>query len=141
MEEEIVIDIKYVNSGAEWMILIDSGTPKSIVSSRWLNGYLRDAKVSDEDVKRTSCARHFKLGKRVYVSGVEVEFPMVLKMDENDFVKRRITANVIESDEVNFLFGKETIKEWRTKVDFEDDRLKFKGKDKSIELAKSEGAI
>ena len=36
--------------------------------------------------------------------------------------------------------GKETIKEWRTKVDFEDDRLEFKGKDKNIELAESERA-
>ena len=88
MEEEIVIDIKYVNAGAERMMLIDSGAPKFIVSSRWLEGYLRDAKVSDEDVKKRSCARRFILGKTVYLSEVEVTFPIVLKADENNIVRR-----------------------------------------------------
>ena len=34
VEEEIVIVVKYLNAGAERMMLIDSGAPKSIVSSR-----------------------------------------------------------------------------------------------------------
>ena len=34
VEEEIVIDVKYINAGAERMMLINSGAPKSIVSSR-----------------------------------------------------------------------------------------------------------
>ena len=77
----------------------------------------------------------------VYLSGVEVEFLVVMKTDENDFMKRRIVAKVKDLDEVNFLCGKESIKEGRTKVDFEVDRLEFKGKDKNVELAESEGAI
>ena len=32
-------------------------------------------------------------------------FPVVLKMDVNHFVKRYIVANVIDSEEVNFLCG------------------------------------
>ena len=95
VKEEIVIDIKYVNAGAERMMLIDSGAPKSIVSSRWLDGYLKDAKVSDEDVKKRSCARRIRLGKTVYLSEVEVMFPIILKTYENDFVRREIVANVI----------------------------------------------
>ena len=51
VEEEIIIDVKYVNLGAERMMYIDSGAPKSIVSKKWLGGYLKDAKVSDEDTK------------------------------------------------------------------------------------------
>ena len=93
------------------MMLIDSGAPKSIVSKKWLEGYLQDANVSEEDIKRKSCARRFSLGKTIYVSGIEVEFPVVLKTDKNDFVKRRITANVIESDEGNFLCGQDTTNE------------------------------
>ena len=58
VEEEIVIDVKYVNAGADRMMLIDSGAPKSIVSSRWFEGYLRDAKVSEEDVKKKRCTRN-----------------------------------------------------------------------------------
>ena len=33
VEEEIVIDVKYVNEGQERLMLIDNGAPKSIVSS------------------------------------------------------------------------------------------------------------
>ena len=73
------------------------------------------------------------------MSGVEEEFPIVLETDEDDFVKRRLTANVIQLDDVKFLCRMETIKEWRTKVDFEDDRLKFKDKGKNVEIAESEG--
>ena len=62
VEEEIVIDVKYVNDGTDRMMLIDNGAPKLIVSSRWLNGYLQDAKVSEEDNKKNSCARKFRIG-------------------------------------------------------------------------------
>ena len=34
VEEEIVIDVKYVNSGDERLLLIDSGAPESIVSRK-----------------------------------------------------------------------------------------------------------
>ena len=40
VEEEIVIDVKYVNDGTDRMILIENGALNSIVSSKWLNGYL-----------------------------------------------------------------------------------------------------
>ena len=46
LEEEFSIDVKYMNAGAERMMLIDSGAPKSIVSKKWLKEYLREAKVN-----------------------------------------------------------------------------------------------
>ena len=73
--------------------------------------YIRDAKVSDEDVKKRSCARRFRLGITVYLSEVEVMFLIVLKMDENDFVRREKVGNIIKLDEVIFLCGKEMIKD------------------------------
>ena len=51
VEEEIIINVKYINARAERMMLIDSGAPKSIVSKKWLEGYLQDAKVSEEVVQ------------------------------------------------------------------------------------------
>ena len=59
-----------------------------------------------------------------------------MKTNENDFIKREVTANVIDSDEVNFLCGKETLKEWKTALDFEEDKLSFKEKGKEINLIK-----
>ena len=139
VEEEIVIDVKYVNAGEERMMLIDSGAPKSIMSSRWFEGYLRDAEVNGEDVKKKSCVQRFRMGKTVYLSEEELIFSIIMKTDEDNFVKREVVANIINSDEVNFLCGKETIKNWKTKVDFEEDKLEFKEQEKSVRLMKSEG--
>ena len=52
VEEEIFINVNYVNDGQERMMLMDSGAPKSIVSFRWFEGHLKDAKVDEKDVKR-----------------------------------------------------------------------------------------
>ena len=106
VEEEIVIDVKYVNAGVGRMMLIDSGTPKSISCLIWLKGYLRDAKVSKEEVKKKNCARRFGMGIIVYLCEKEVTFPIVLKTGKDDFVKREVVANVIILEEVNFLCGK-----------------------------------
>ena len=84
VEEEIVIDVKYVNEGQERVMLIDSGAPKSIVSSRWFEGYLKDAKVDEKDVKRKDCTKRFRIGKTVYFSKTEVNFPIVMKTENDD---------------------------------------------------------
>ena len=62
VEEEVIVDVKYVNAGAPRMMLIDSGDPKSLVSKEWIEGYLKDMKVGEEDVKKKSCYMCFKLG-------------------------------------------------------------------------------
>ena len=68
VEEEFIIDVKYVNTGAKKMILIDSDAPKSIVSSKWLEEYLREVKVNGDEARRKKCARRFRMGKMVYLS-------------------------------------------------------------------------
>ena len=47
VEEGFVIDIKYVNVGAERIMLIDNGAPKSIVSKKWFGQYLWEAKIKE----------------------------------------------------------------------------------------------
>ena len=49
IEEDIIVDVKYGNGGPERMMLIDSGAPKSIVSKKWLEGYLKNVKKSISD--------------------------------------------------------------------------------------------
>ena len=58
----------------------------------------------------------------------------MVSIDEEDLIKREVTANVIESDEVNFLCGEETLQGWRTILDFEDKKLGFKGINKMVEF-------
>ena len=61
----------------------------------------------------------------MYISKIEVQFPVVMKTAEDDLIKREVTANVIESDEVTFLCGMETLRSWRTLTCFTNDKLNF----------------
>ena len=57
VEEEIVIDVKYVEKDIENMMIIDSGAPGSLMSSAWFNNYLKEAKVDNEEVQKSSSNR------------------------------------------------------------------------------------
>ena len=59
VEEEIVIDVKYVENDneIEHMMVIDSGAPVSLVSSDWLKQYLKEAKVDNKEVKKAAAIR------------------------------------------------------------------------------------
>merc|ERR1711984_33400 len=58
------------------------------------------------------------------------------KTDDNDLIKRDVTANVIESDEVSFLCGEATLKAWKTMLDFEHEKLAFKDVNKMVQLTR-----
>merc|ERR1712030_13939 len=136
VEEEISIDIKYVQRETENSMIIDSGAPVSLVSNAWLKNYMAEAKVGDERIKQESNSRRFRLGKTLYISTKKVTFPIVMKTDDNDLLKRDVTANVIEGNEVNFLCGDETLKGWKTTLDFEEEKLGFKECKKTVQLAR-----
>merc|ERR1712030_127714 len=118
VEEEYCIDIKYVQKEIDNTMIIDSGAPVSLMSSAWLANYIEEAKVDNEDIVKSSSNRRFRLGKTPYISTEKVTFPVVMKTDDNDFMKRNVTTNVIQSNEVNFLCGEETLVDWRTVLDF-----------------------
>merc|ERR1712030_140420 len=117
-------------------MIIDSGAPVSLMSSAWLANYIEEAKVFNEDITKSSSNRRFRLGKTPYISTEKVTFPVMIKTDDDDFMKRRVTANVIQSNEVNFLCGEETLVDWRTVLDFEQRKLGFKGPNKKVNLIK-----
>ena len=98
VKEEIVIDIKYVEANIENMMVINRGAPVSLVNSAWFKQYVKEAKIDDEEIKKSSSYRRFRLGKTLYVSGEKVQFPVIMKTDKNNRIKREVTANVIDSD-------------------------------------------
>ena len=61
---------------------------------------------------------------------------MVIKTDDADFVKKGVTANVIESDEVTFLCGDDMLNEWKATLDFARQKLGFEDREKKIQLTK-----
>ena len=70
VEEEIIIDVKYMEKNVDNMMIIDSGAPVSIVSAAWFDEYVKDAKVDNDEIKKKNCARRFRLGKTLYISEV-----------------------------------------------------------------------
>merc|ERR1712030_45699 len=122
-------------------MIIDSGAPVSLMSSAWLANYIEEAKVFNEDITKSSSNQRFRLGKTPYMSTEKVTFPVVIKTDDNDFMKHRVTANVIQSNEVNFLCGAQTLVEWRTVLDFEEKKLGFKEPQKKVDLIKKSHLI
>ena len=88
VEEEIVIDVKFMNTCIGSRMIVDSGAPLSIVSSRWLKRYIEEAKVDENVLEYKNCVRRFRLGKTLYLSTSEITFPIVIKVDNNYFIKR-----------------------------------------------------
>merc|ERR1712237_300771 len=136
VEEEVFIDIKYVQKEIDNTMIIDSGAPVSLMSSAWFANYTAEAKVDNEEIVKSSSKRRFRLGKTPYTSTEKVTFPVIIKTDDNDFMKCRVTANVIQSNEVNFLCGEQTLVDWRTVLDFEERKLGFKEPQKKVDLIK-----
>merc|ERR1712237_94091 len=75
MEEEIFIDVKYVEKEIENLMIVDSGAPVSLMSSAWLNNYLKEAKVYQSEVEKSSSNQRFRLGKTPYVSSEKSKVP------------------------------------------------------------------
>ena len=117
-----------MNFGSSSMMLIVIGKKKSIVSREWIREYLEDMKVDNSEIMKKNSDIIFKIGERIYLSEAEVRFPIVLKTDSGDYIKREVKADMIDADRVNFLLGKETIEEWKLKIEdiFLEDLLVFK---------------
>ena len=75
----------------------------------------------------------------VYLFKIEVTFPIVMRTENDDYVKKIVTPNVINADEGNFLYGRETQKGSKIKVDMEENKLEFKEQGKIVKLKESEG--
>ena len=74
-----------INDGAARMMLVDCGAPKSVVSREWIEGYLKDMKVDEDEIEKKSCYRQLRKGEMTYLSEVEIRFPIVLKTDNGDY--------------------------------------------------------
>ena len=88
VEEEIVINVRYVEKDTNNMMVIDSGAPVFPLSSNWLENYMKDMKVDDEEVERSGDNQRFRLRKTLYISVEKVKFPVWIKTDRNNFIKK-----------------------------------------------------
>merc|ERR1712240_310669 len=115
------------------MVMIAKGVEESIVSREWIREYLEVVKVDNDEIREKRSDRSFRIGERVYLSEVEVRFPIGLKTDSGDYIKREVKADMIDADRVSFLLGMQTMKEWRLTIDHSEDILIFKDKRAELE--------
>ena len=81
--------------------------------------------MDERELKYKNCVRRFRMGKNVYMSTREVRFPIVIRMENDDYIKREVTANIIEKEEELFLCGRQILTDWKIAVFFEKNRLAF----------------
>ena len=96
-------------------------------------------KVDESEIKRKSCCRRFRMGETTYLSEIEITFPIVMKTEDDGYMRRKLIAYMIDAERVNFLLGKESIKELDIMVDVPGDRIVFKQKEKKVETKESTG--
>ena len=63
------------------------------------------------------------MGETTYLSEIKITFPIVLKTDDGEYMRRKVIAYIIDAERVNFFLGIETIKEWRLRIDHEEDKF------------------
>ena len=73
------------------------------------------------------------------MSEVEITFPIMLKTEDGEYMRRIVIAYIINAERVNFLLGKDSIKELDIMVDVPGDRIMFKQKEKKVETKESAG--
>ena len=63
----------------------------------------------------------------------------MIRVEYNDFIKKGITTNIIDSEEVSFLCGQKTLTDWKTVLYFAEQKLNFTETGKRTSLNLSEG--
>ena len=47
----------------------------------------KENKVDEKEMKCRNCVRYFQLGKTLYISTSEVTFPIVIKVEDDDYIR------------------------------------------------------
>ena len=62
-----------------------------------------------------------------------------MKTEDGEYMRRKVIAYIIDAERVNFLLGKESIKELDIMIDVPGERIVFKEKEKKVETKESNG--
>ena len=79
--------------------------------------------VDERDVEKKSCDRRFRFGEKVYKSYKEVTMPIIMKVVDEDYVRKNISVNIIHREEDLFLCGLKTLRQWKAAVFYENNEM------------------
>ena len=96
---------------------MDIKAPVSLCGEPWLKKYLEEFDLTMEDMKTSPCRQFFRFGlnKRLE-SKVMIELSVVTRHRDGKVDILNLMVYALNED-VTFLFGKEMLKGWRSKLD------------------------
>merc|ERR1712240_8176 len=63
VEEEYIMNARYVNEAKGIQMIVDSGAPVLIATSKWMEKYLKEMEVNKDEITERKCNRKFKIGE------------------------------------------------------------------------------
>merc|ERR1712089_31736 len=139
VEEEYIMNVRYVNETKGIQMIVGSGAPVSIATSKWMEKYLNEMEVDRNEIIERECNRKFKMGENVYKSTKELTLPVRMRTDDDSFIKKMITISVVNRDDDLFLCGLKTLMEWKAAVFYEKCELRFDDSQKKVKIQISRG--
>ncbi len=103
VEEEYIMNVRYVNEARGMQMIVDSGAPVSIATSKWMEKYLKEMEVNKDEIKERESNRKFKMGENVYKSNRELTLPVRMRTDDDSFMRKMITISIVDRDNELFL--------------------------------------
>ena len=66
VEEEYKVNVRFVDEAKGMQMIVDSGAPVSIATSKWIEKYLKDMEVKKDEIMERECNRKFKW-QRIFI--------------------------------------------------------------------------
>ena len=104
--------------GANEMV-VDCGPSTTLIRENYMKEYMKVEEILD--VEKFSCKQKIRLGPSIVYNSMEiVKIQIIFRGDDEGLQQQYVEAFVIQAD-VPFLLGLNTMKKWRTMVDFESE--------------------
>ena len=96
VEEEYESNVRLVNEAKGMQMIVDSGAPVLITTSKWMERYLKKMEVKKDKITEKKCNRRFKMGENIYLSDKEIMLPVRMKTYNHDFIMKMMTVSVVD---------------------------------------------
>ena len=65
VEEEYEVNVRFVNEAKGMQMIVDSGAPVSIATSKCMEKYLKNMEVRKDEITENECKRKFRMGENI----------------------------------------------------------------------------
>ena len=90
VEEESVIDVRFVNETSAIKMIVDNGVPYYIVSTKWIAKYMDEEGVDKDEMEYEDCFKRFRFGENIYESKTKIKFPVIVKDVTSESIMKKV---------------------------------------------------